>query len=165
MCAFLPSLFSNDKIKSLFTPWKLGSISKSKNRFFFFIATFDLYLFQLIVLLKPDFNILIVVIVSHYFGLTQLKQDHKVLHLLLQILFPQSQKKKHNMQREFFLLFFILDNFLYYQLVHLRNIATIFLQMFSNHYHYILLNYTSAQQHRNILRNLFAYCLFHWYSQ
>ena len=93
MCAFLPSLFSNDKIKSLFTPWKLGSISKSKNRFFFFIATFDLYLFQLIVLLKPDFNILIVVIVSHYFGLTQLKQDHKVLHLLLQILFPQSQKK------------------------------------------------------------------------
>ena len=76
MCAFLPSLFSNDKIKSLFTPWKLGSISKSKNSFSFFIATFDLYLFQLIVLLKPDFNILVVVIVSHYFGLTQLKQEH-----------------------------------------------------------------------------------------
>ena len=56
MCTFLSSLFSNNKTKSLFTPWKLGSIKKSKYWFFICIETFDWYLFQLIFLLKPDFN-------------------------------------------------------------------------------------------------------------
>ena len=56
MCTFLSSSFSNDKTKSLFTPWKLGSIKKSKYWFCLSGETFGWYLFQLIVLLKPDFN-------------------------------------------------------------------------------------------------------------
>ena len=39
-----------------FFSWKLGSISKSKYWFCLSIDTFDWYLFQLIVLLKPNFN-------------------------------------------------------------------------------------------------------------
>ena len=56
MCTFLSPSFSNDKTKSLFTPWKPGSIKKSKYWFTPSIVTFVWYLFQLIVLLKPDFN-------------------------------------------------------------------------------------------------------------
>ena len=56
MCTVLSFLFLSDKTKSLFTPWKHGSIKKSKYIFGDFIDTFDWYLFQLIVLLKPDFN-------------------------------------------------------------------------------------------------------------
>ena len=56
MCTVLSFLFLSDKTKSLFTPWKHGSIKKSKYIFADFIGTFDWYLFQLIVLLKPDFN-------------------------------------------------------------------------------------------------------------
>ena len=56
MRTFLSSSFSNDKIRSLFTPWKLGSVKKSKNWFCLSRENFGLYLFQSIVLLKPDFN-------------------------------------------------------------------------------------------------------------
>ena len=47
---------SSAKTKSLFTPWKLGSIKLFKFAFCANNAGFDRYLFQLIVLLKPDFN-------------------------------------------------------------------------------------------------------------
>ena len=56
MCAVLSSLFSNDKTKILFIPWKLELIKKSKYGFGASTDTFDSYLFQLIVLLKIDFN-------------------------------------------------------------------------------------------------------------
>ena len=56
MCTVLPFLFSNDKAKSLFTPWNLRSIKKSKYGFGTCILTFYWYLFQLIILLKPYFN-------------------------------------------------------------------------------------------------------------
>ena len=61
VCTFLSSLsailsFSNNKAESLCTPWKRGSINKSKYGFDARIDAFDLYLFQLIVLLKSDFN-------------------------------------------------------------------------------------------------------------
>ena len=56
MCTVLSSLFSNDKTKSLFTPWKLGLIKKYKYGFGTSTDTFGSYLYQLIVLLKPDFN-------------------------------------------------------------------------------------------------------------
>ena len=52
MCTVLSVLFSIDKTKSLFIPW----IKQSKYGFCDCIDTFDGYLFQLIVLLKPDFN-------------------------------------------------------------------------------------------------------------
>ena len=42
-------LFSNDKTKILFTSWKLAQIKKSEYEFLSSIATFDWYLFQLIV--------------------------------------------------------------------------------------------------------------------
>ena len=48
--------FSNDKTKSLFTPWKRGSIKKSQYWFTPSVDTFAWYLFWLIVLLKRDFN-------------------------------------------------------------------------------------------------------------
>ena len=44
------------KTKSLFTLWKLGSTKWFKYRFCANNSGFDKYLFQLIVLLKPDFN-------------------------------------------------------------------------------------------------------------
>ena len=47
-------LFSNDKTKGLFTPWKLGSIKKSKYWFRAYSVILDGYFFQLIVLSKPD---------------------------------------------------------------------------------------------------------------
>ena len=56
MYTFLWSSFLNDKTKSLFTPWKLEWIKKSKNWFCFLYETFDSYLFQLIVILKTNFN-------------------------------------------------------------------------------------------------------------
>ena len=56
MCTVLSSLFSNDKTKGLFTPWKLGLIKKSTYGFGASTDTFNSYLFRLIVLLKPDFN-------------------------------------------------------------------------------------------------------------
>ena len=49
MCAVSSVVRSNDKIKTLFTTWNLGSIGTC-------IVTFDWYLFQLIILLKTDFN-------------------------------------------------------------------------------------------------------------
>ena len=49
-------VFSNDKTKSLFTPWKLLSIKQSKYGFSTCTDTFDWYLFQLIVFQKPDFT-------------------------------------------------------------------------------------------------------------
>ena len=49
-------LFSNDKAKSLSTPWKLGLINKSKYRFSCCTVTFGSYLFQLVVLRKPKLN-------------------------------------------------------------------------------------------------------------
>ena len=55
-CRLWCALFSNDKTKSLLTPLKFGSIKQSKYWFCTFTDTFDWYLFQLIVLLKPDFN-------------------------------------------------------------------------------------------------------------
>ena len=56
MCTALTVLFPNDKTKSLFTPWKLGSIKWSKYGLGACIDTFDWYLFQSVVLLKPDFD-------------------------------------------------------------------------------------------------------------
>ena len=56
VCTVLTFSFSNDNTKSLFTPWKLGSIKKSKHWFSHSGKTFGWYLFQLIVLLNPDFN-------------------------------------------------------------------------------------------------------------
>ena len=56
MCTVLSSLFSNDNTNSLFTPWKIGSIKRSKYGFSVFIVTFGSYLLQSIVPLKPDFN-------------------------------------------------------------------------------------------------------------
>ena len=56
MCPVLSPSFSNGNTKILFTPWKLGLIKKSKYWFRASIDVFDWYLFQLIVLLKPDFN-------------------------------------------------------------------------------------------------------------
>ena len=53
--AFCDSI-SNSKTKSLFTPWKYKSIKKSKYWFILSVDTFDWYLFQLIVLVKPDVN-------------------------------------------------------------------------------------------------------------
>ena len=47
-------LCSYNKIKSLFIPWKLVSIKKFK--YWLCICVHIWYLFQLIVLLKPDFN-------------------------------------------------------------------------------------------------------------
>ena len=55
MLAFCVS-FSNAKAKSLFTSWKLGSTKWFKFGFRLNNSGFDRYLFQLIVLLKPDFN-------------------------------------------------------------------------------------------------------------
>ena len=52
MCTALSVVFSNDETKSLFTPWKLGSMKWSK---YLYIVTFDWY-FDWIVLLKPHFN-------------------------------------------------------------------------------------------------------------
>ena len=46
----------NSKTKSLFTTLKLGSIKKSKYWFTPSVDTSAWYLFQLTVLLKPDFN-------------------------------------------------------------------------------------------------------------
>ena len=49
-------LFSKYDTKSLFTPWKLWLIKQSKYGFLLYYFGSDLYLFQLIVLLKTDFN-------------------------------------------------------------------------------------------------------------
>ena len=48
--------FSNATTKTLFTPWKLGSTKWLKFGFFANNSGFDRYSFQLIVVLKPDFN-------------------------------------------------------------------------------------------------------------
>ena len=50
--------FSTIITKSLFTPWKLGSIRKSKYLFCTWFVILGRYLFQLIVLLKLDSNYL-----------------------------------------------------------------------------------------------------------
>ena len=47
---------SNARTKSLFTPWKLGSIKWFKFAFCANNSGFARYLFLLIVLLNPDFN-------------------------------------------------------------------------------------------------------------
>ena len=47
---------SNVKTKSLLAPWKLGSTKWFKFEFCATNSGLDRYLFQLIVLLKPDFN-------------------------------------------------------------------------------------------------------------
>ena len=56
MCTFLSFSFSIDETKSLFTPWKLGLIKKSKHEFWLSGETSGWCLFQIIVLLKPDFK-------------------------------------------------------------------------------------------------------------
>ena len=56
MCTVLPSLFSSDKTKSLFTPWRPGLIKKSKYGRGACTDTIGSYLFQWNVLLKLDFN-------------------------------------------------------------------------------------------------------------
>ena len=48
---------SNGKTKSLFTPWKLGPVKKSKYWVSLSVINFLWYLFQLIVLLKAEFNL------------------------------------------------------------------------------------------------------------
>ena len=47
---------SNAKTKSLFTPWKLDLTKSLKFVFCADNSGFDRYLFQLIILLKPDFD-------------------------------------------------------------------------------------------------------------
>ena len=47
---------SNAKTNSLFTPWKLRPTKWFKLGFCANYSGFDRYLFQLIILLKPDFN-------------------------------------------------------------------------------------------------------------
>ena len=54
---FLSVSFSKYRTKSLFTPWKLGSI-KFKYLLWGSVFKSDWYLFQVIVLLKPDSNYL-----------------------------------------------------------------------------------------------------------
>ena len=49
--------FSNAKTKSLFTSWKIGSTKWFKFGFSGNNSAFDRYLFELIVLLKPEFNV------------------------------------------------------------------------------------------------------------
>ena len=56
LCPSVTALFSNDRLKSLVAPWKLGSDVYSKYGFCFSIVLFDCYLFQFIALLKPDYN-------------------------------------------------------------------------------------------------------------
>ena len=56
MCTFVLSSFSYNRTKSIFTLWKIRLIKKSKYWFYFSGETFDWYLFQLIALLKQDFN-------------------------------------------------------------------------------------------------------------
>ena len=56
MCTVLPSLFSSDKTKSLFTPWRPGLIKKSKYGRGACTDAIGSYLFQWNVLLKLDFN-------------------------------------------------------------------------------------------------------------
>ena len=56
MFTVLPFLFLNDRTKSLFTIWKVGSFKVSKYGFGTCIDTFDCHLLQLIVSLKADFN-------------------------------------------------------------------------------------------------------------
>ena len=48
--------FSNAKTKSPFAPWKLGSTKWLKFGFWGNNSGFSRYIFQLSVLLKPDFN-------------------------------------------------------------------------------------------------------------
>ena len=52
----LGASFSNAKTKSLITIWKLGSTKWFEFGFLLNNSGFDRYLFQLIVLLKPDFS-------------------------------------------------------------------------------------------------------------
>ena len=75
----LSVVFSNDKI-SLFTPWKLRTIKQSKYGYGAFIVTFYWYLFQLIVLLKPDFSC------CNGFALSWVDKVDKVLCQLLRML-------------------------------------------------------------------------------
>ena len=56
MCTVSSSLFLNNETKSLFTPWKFGLIKNSKYGFGTSVDTVGSYLFQLIALLKPNFN-------------------------------------------------------------------------------------------------------------
>ena len=56
VCTVLSSLFSNEETKSIFTPWKRGSINISKYGFGASVDNFGWHLFQSIVLLKPGFN-------------------------------------------------------------------------------------------------------------
>ena len=49
--------FSNAKTKGLFTSWKFGSTKWFKFGFSANNSGFDRYLFELIVLLKPEFNV------------------------------------------------------------------------------------------------------------
>ena len=50
------SSFSNDKTKSLFTPWKRGSTKCFKCQFYVYMFGWDWYSFRLIVLLKLVFH-------------------------------------------------------------------------------------------------------------
>ena len=65
-------LSSNDKTKSLITPWKLGSIKKTKYRFCSWIVILDWYLLQLIVS-----------IILHYPEKIKLRLEHKISYYLL----------------------------------------------------------------------------------
>ena len=56
LCSFLTALSWNEITKSLFNPWKLGWIKYSKYGSWTSLYLFVWDLFQLIVLLKPDFN-------------------------------------------------------------------------------------------------------------
>ena len=47
---------SNEKVKSLFTPWKLLSIEYSEYWFCVCVVNLDWYLFHVIVYFNPDFD-------------------------------------------------------------------------------------------------------------
>ena len=92
---FLTELSSSDdtKRKILFTPWKLGSIKKFKYWFCACVDNLDWYLFQLIVLLKSDFNFPIAL---YCLELTELLLGHIVLYQFLHKLLFYLLCKWHN---------------------------------------------------------------------
>ena len=77
----LCSSSSNAKTKSLFIPWKLGSIKWFKFWSGLINSGFARYIFQLVVLLKPDFNW------GNIFALSWVDKvtKHKALFQLLQM--------------------------------------------------------------------------------
>ena len=82
------------KQKSLFTPWKLGSIMQLLRPC---VVFFNWYLFQLIVRLNPNFNCCSNFVLS---WVDKVTTETYSLYQLLQKLFVYSLKKLHNLLTE-----------------------------------------------------------------